>query len=121
MVDVSRFVSIALCLLTLAAPAAGVCSAGADSPDPCAMQSAHETMSCADEIAPSEGCCDPGAVDVRTDLILKRPGEANAYAAAASQVAVPGSSSLATLGPTVQNEAPPPRPAPYRLFSALLL
>lgn len=118
---VTRLGRMLVCLVVLAAPAAGVCATMSGSMGACSMQGSHDMAGCADEIAPSTDCCDAGAVDIATDLILKRPDEATADAAETSQAAVPGSSDLSALSRSAQDWTPPPRPSPYRLHSALLL
>ena len=119
---VTRFGVIALCLLALSAPpAAAVCAAMAESTEDCHMRAAHEMARCTAEIGPAASCCDPAAVDVSADSILKRPEVIDPWYGRIARETVPDGSALAALELRDGESPPPPRPAPYRLFSTLLL
>ncbi len=122
MKGVSRIGWIAVSLLALTVPTAAVCEMPGERMGHCAMAAPHDMASCGDEIALSTTCCAPGAAGNATDVVLNRHDETTAappaagYALASSASGGPHAVRLLLLDP-----APPPRAAPYRLFSALLL
>ncbi len=123
MSGVSRVAWIAVSLLALTAPMVALCGMPGEPGQPmesCAMAAPHDMESCWDAIALSMSCCDPGAVGAATEVVLNRLDEI-AGSPAAGCWATPCSSDVEAARRLLPDRSPPPGPAPYRLFSALLL
>ncbi len=117
----TRLVLIAMAFLALSAPAAGLCEVVGERMASCAMMKARGMAGCASETALAAKCCELDAVDAVTELILIRPTDepaASPETADAKRFTAPAVPASILSAP---DPAPPPRVAPYRLLSSLLL